>query len=150
MVKYTPAFQDRVLRQYCAGVRGHSFADLARHHGIKGGASLVHKWYSSWKGNAQSLLRKSGSGRPRVLTCPQVVRYILRPIESRNQKHQPVHYTELKGPVEAAVGHSVSLRTIQRRGKETAGVRSRSTIPRTLQERMPSTCTLQPFYPSPA
>jgi len=135
MVKYTSAFKDRVLRQYCVGVRGHTFADLARVNGIKGGESVVRKWYHRWKGNALSLQRKAVSGRPRVLTPSQVVRYILRPIESRNQKHQPVHYTELKGPVEKAVGHSVSVRTIQRRGKEETGCRIQSTIPRTPQER---------------
>jgi transposase-like protein len=149
MVKYTPLFKDQVLREYCPGNRGQSFRFLARRFGIKGGESVVRTWYHRWKGNPQSLERKPGSGGRYVLTPKEVEHYILRPLERRNQKHQPVHYTELKGPVERAVGHPVSVRAIQRRGKEEAGCRSHSTVPRTVQERTTSTYNPQPRRSSP-
>jgi len=144
MVKYTTTFKDHVLREYCPGNRGHSFGALARRFGITGCESVVRTWYHRWKGSPQSLARKPGSGGRYVLTSNQVERYILRPIERRNQQHQPVHYTQLKESVQTAVGHSVSLRTIQRRGKEMVGCRVQSTIPRTPQERTTST-----YHPRP-
>lgn len=135
MVKYTPAFKDRVLREYCVGNRDSSFRALARRFKIKGGMSVIQRWYRRWKGTPLSLGRKKGSGGKRVLTSNEVQRYILRPIERKNKKHQAVHYPELKEPLERAVGHSVSLRTIQRRGKEEASIHGQSTIARTDLER---------------
>lgn len=134
MVKYTPAFKDEVLREYSPGVRGHSFRALARRFKIHGGMSVVQRWYSRWKGSPQSLARKVGSGGHPVLTREQVRRYILRPIEAKNKKHQAVHYSELKESVESSVGHSVSSRTIRRRGKEEMGCEAKSTVARTERE----------------
>ncbi len=134
MVKYPPAFKDEVLREYRPGVRGYSFRALARRFKIHGGMSVVQRWYSRWKGSPQSLVRKKGSGGHPVLTAAQARRCILKPIEAKNKKHQAVHYTELKESVEAAVGHSVSVRTIQRRGKEELECKAKPTIARTRQE----------------
>jgi transposase len=141
MTKYTPAFKDEVLREYCPGMRGHSFRALARRFKIRGGKSVVQCWYSRWKGTPQSLARKRGSGGRYVLTPDEVQRHILRPLEKRNQKHKAMHYTELKESVESAVGHSVSVRTIQRRAKEELGCKAKPTISRTELE-----CKIQMCY----
>ena len=134
MVKYTPSFKDRVLREYRARDRNYSFRALALRFNIKGGMAVIQRWYQRWNGTPQSLERKKGSGGKCVLTSRDVQRYILKPIEKKNKKHQAVHYSELKESIEQAVGHPVSLRTIQRRGKEEAGIHDQSTIARTHME----------------
>jgi len=135
MVKYTSTFKDEVLREYCPDIRGHSFRCLARRFGIKGGASTLSRWYHRWNGNPLSLRRKSGSGRKFLLTPLQVQRYILRPIERKNKKHQAVQYGQLQESLQQQVGHAVSVRTIRRYGKETAGCHGKTTIARTPMER---------------
>jgi transposase-like protein len=146
MGKYTPAFKDRVLREYCAGDRRHSFRALARSYNIRGGPSVIHGWYQRWKGNPESLKRKPGSGGQRALTRSQVHQYICVPVERAYKKHVAVDYRKLKDPIEEAVGHPVSLRTIQQYGKEEADVVNKTTIPRTSNESRIQIFDLLCFY----
>ena len=134
MTKYTSSFKHQVLKEYCAGDRRHSFRALARRFGIPGGKSVISAWFRHWDGTPHSLERRAGSGRRARLTPAQVERYIVKPIRRCNQNHVAVEYHELKEAVEDEVGHSVSVRTIQRRGKEVGGIHGQSTIPKTPQE----------------
>ncbi len=43
----------------------------------------------------ESLERKQGSGRPKILSSTQVKNYIQIPFRNKNRSHQPVHYTQL-------------------------------------------------------
>jgi len=138
MVKDTPAFKHRILKEYCAGNRCSSFRSLARRFGISGGESVVRSWFRHWDGTPSSLKRKAGSGRRATLTPTQVERYIVKPIRRCNKNHVAVEYHDLQEVVEQKAGHSVSVRTIQRRGKEGSGIQFHSTIPRTPQERTTS------------
>jgi transposase len=135
MVNYTPTFKHDILMQYVAGSRSHGFRALARRYGIQGGGSTLSKWYSHWDSTPQSLERREGSGRRTILTPQQVQRYIVRPIRRKNQDHVAITYPELKENIEEKIGHSISVRSIRRHGREEGGVRYRTTQPRTEQER---------------
>jgi transposase-like protein len=135
MTRYTPAFKHAVLREYCAGNRSHSFRALARRFKVHGGKSTISAWYRLWNGTPHSLERRHGSGRKASLTREQVGRLIVKPIRRCNRNHVAVEYHDLQEAVEEKVTHPVSLRTIQRYGKEAGGIQFHSTIPRTPQER---------------
>jgi len=135
MTRYTPAFKHTVLRAYCAGNRSHSFRALARRFKVPGGKSTISAWYRLWDGTSHSLERRHGSGRKALLTRKQVERLIVKPIRRCNRNHVAVEYHDLQEAVEEKVGHLVSLRTIQRQGKEAGGIQFHSTIPRTPEER---------------
>jgi hypothetical protein len=79
--------------------------------------------------------RRTGSGRRVILTPQQVQQYIVRPIRRRNQAHMAIEYPELKEDIEQKVGHPVSVRTIQRHGREEGGITYDTTVARTEQER---------------
>jgi transposase len=135
MVTYTPHFKHSVLRQYAVGIRGHSYRDLAYRYDIQGGPSLIRKWYQHWDGSRQSLERTPGSGRRVLLTPQQVQQYIVRPIRRKNQDHIAISYPELKDNIEQKIGHSISVRTVRRHGRDEGHITSHSTVPRTEQER---------------
>jgi len=130
MGKYTPMLKHNVLRQYRLRKRGYSLPALARAYSITGGESVIRKWLKRWDGTMLSLERKPGTGRKPILTPLEVQRHILRPIQKKNEKHQAVHCSNLEEPVEKAVGHSVSVRTIQRKAKEALGCKAQTTFAR--------------------
>jgi hypothetical protein len=135
MVKYTPAFKHQVLKEYAAGTRGHTFNDLASRYGIRGGKPLLSKWYKQWDGTESSMERHPGSGRRVLLTQRQVRRYIVKPIRRANKAHVAIDYPELKEGIEEKIGQTISLRSIQRYGKEQGGITSETTVAKTEQER---------------
>ena len=136
MVKFRPTFKHDILKQYTAGDRHHSFRALARRYSIPGGKSVIESWFHQWNGSPHSLERRRGTGRRALLTPKQVERLLVKPIRRCNRNHLAVEYPELREAVEHEVGHSVSLRTIQRYGKEKGGIHDQSTIPRTPEECM--------------
>ena len=135
MAKYTPQFKHEVLQQYTAGNRSHSFEALARRYKIRGGKSLIRKWYKRWNRTPQSLQGAEGSGRRGLLTPEQVKKFIKKPIRRSNRAHVTIEYPELKASVEEKLVHTISLRTIQRYGLEEGKISSHTTIPRTEKER---------------
>jgi len=134
MTKYPPSLKHSILLEYRAGDRTRSFRALARLYKIKGGESVVRNWYYRWKSTPESLERKPGSGGHAVLTPALVDKYIRKPVEKARDQHKAIEYRVLKEPLEKAVGHPMSLRTIQYYGKETVGILYQTTIPRTPQE----------------
>ena len=121
-----------------AGDHGHSFDALARRFHIPGGRRAVSSWHRQWNGTPLSLERKPGSGRRALLTPTQVARLITKPIRRCNRNHVAVEYPQLLESMEQELGHPVSLRTLQRYGREEGKVHCESTIPRTPEERMTS------------
>jgi hypothetical protein len=80
------------------------------------------------------LKHKNGAGRHRILNPSEVTRYIRQPIARKNRSHRAVHYTDLFHRVRENSGREVSLRTIQRYGKEDAKVKMRRTKKCTVDE----------------
>jgi len=132
-----------ILLEYSPHSTAHSFAALAARHDITGGRDVVRRWHNRWDGTPQSLQHKAVSGRPRVLSTQQVRRHIAAPIRNSNRAHRAVRYTKLLPQVQAATGSQLSLRTLQRYGKEEAGGRRTRGKKRTAEEcECNSTCVL--------
>jgi hypothetical protein len=105
---------------------------------VNGGREVVREWHRSWDGTPASLERKHGSGKARVLSRAQVSRHVRAPILAANRAHRAIHYTELLPRVQAATGKQLSLRSLQRCGKEDLGARQKRGVKRTADE---SKCT---------
>jgi transposase len=123
-----------ILLEYSPRCPTRSFAALAQHHGIPGGKQTVQQWHARWDGTARSLGRREGSGRPRTLSSRQVQQHVRAPILRANRAHRVVHYTELVDSVRERTGCEVSLRTLQRYGKEELGGRCTRGVKRTAEE----------------
>jgi transposase len=134
MSGFTPKLKHRILQQYQPYSKEHSFSALARHYAVAGGESTIRKWHQQWNGTAASLERKAVSGRPRALNKTQVKNYIRMPIENKRRVHAAVHYTDLLLSVRQKTGKPISLRTVQRRGKEDLGVKQKRSKKRTASE----------------
>ena len=130
----TPEFKHDILRQYLPHFDDNSFAALAHRYNIKGGKRTMQRWYARWDGTPSSLEQRAGAGRPRLLSAAQIRDTIALPIRNRNRSHQAVHYTELLPTIRERTGTSMSLRTIQRYGKDIIRARDRSTRSRTAAE----------------
>jgi hypothetical protein len=123
-----------ILLEYTPHSHIHSFSALARRHGIKGGRQTINQWYQQWDGTAASLLRKEGTGKQRILNLAEISRHIRAPILAANRSHRAIHYTDLLPSIQAKTRTKVSLRTVQRYGKEEYGVKKRRTTKRTADE----------------
>lgn len=123
-----------ILLEYAPSEATHTFAALAERHAIAGGKRTVQRWHQRWDGTPASLQRKPGTGRARALSAAQVRRHIAAPIRNSNRAARAVRYTKLLPQVQAATGAQLSLRTLQRYGKEEAGGRLTSGKKRTAEE----------------
>jgi hypothetical protein len=101
---------------------------------VKGGGRTVQRWHQQWDGTPTSLQHKNGAGRPRTLSIRDVQQYIRAPILAANRQHRAVHYPPLHQSLLHQAGKNVSLRTVQRVGKQQAGVRQKTTRKRTADE----------------
>jgi transposase len=123
-----------ILLEYQPNCRAHSFSALAGRHAIPGGGRTVQRWHEQWNGTVQSLQHKAGAGRPRTLSAAHVNRLIRAPIIAANRAHRAVHYTSLLPQVQHKSGADISLRTLQRYGKEEIGATGKRTRKRTAKE----------------
>lgn len=137
MPRLSAETKHHILLEYQEHCRERSFAALAARHGIKGGRKVVARWYRRWDGTARSLQELPRSGRPPLFSTAQVRALVQRPISAANRAHRAVHYTDLMPRVRAATDNGVSLRTVQRYGKEVCGAKQKHTKKRTADE---STC----------
>jgi len=123
-----------ILLEYAAHDTTRSFAALARRHGIKGGWRVLQRWHQRWDGTPASLQEQPRSGRPRVLSRAQISRHVRAPILAANRAHRAISYTQLLPDVRQKTGIDVSLRSLQRYGKEELGARDKHTKKRTADE----------------
>ncbi len=127
-----------ILLEYQPRSTTHSFAALARRHAVKGGGETVRQWDQRWDGTPRSLKRKAGSGKTRLLSTAQVNRHVRTRILAANRRHEAVHYTTILPAVQQATGTQLSLRSLQRYGKEQLEVKCKRGKKRTANE---SECT---------
>lgn len=135
MPHLTPFEKHIILKSYTNHPTHATLSSIARDFCISGGASTIKKWLNQWNGTVQSLQRKSGSGRPKLLTSTQVKDYITQPIRNKNRSYKTVHYTELQSSIQHKTGKEVSLRSIQRYGKQELAIKHKQTKKRTADER---------------
>jgi transposase len=124
-----------ILMEYLPHSHDHSFAALAQRYNVKGGKRTVQRWYDRWDGTVQSQQHQLKAGRPRLLSAAQIHQHITQPILARNRSHRPVHYDELWQSTKASTGTDLSLRTVQRYGKEITRARDKATRAWTAAER---------------
>jgi hypothetical protein len=127
-----------ILLEYAPHSATRSFAALAARHAVRGGWRVLLRWHQQWDGSAASLARKAGSGKARALSSRQVQQHVRAPILAANRAHRAIHYTKLLPRVRAATGKQLSLRSLQRYGKEELGAKQRRGKKRTAEE---SECT---------
>lgn len=127
MSDYSPSWKQFILGKYRSNTYGFGFRALARTFKVKGGARTVSDWYHAWDGTEESLQRKKGQGRKRKLSDEEVKQYILEPIRKKNRNSQPVQYRDVLAPLQEGTGKNVSLRTVQRAGKENACINVKRT-----------------------
>lgn len=123
-----------ILLEYQPRSATHSFSALAARHSISGGSQTLEKWFQRWNGTVESLTRRSGSGRPRALTTTQVQRYIRQPVLQANRAHRAIHYPDLMPRLRQQTRQSVSLRTVQRYGRNELKIRDKKGIKRQASE----------------
>jgi len=131
---YSSGYKKAVVDYWTENDEGGSLGALARRFKIKGGAKTVKRWIDGFDGSEQSLVERSRSGRPRILTCKESYQTILFPILSSNRSSTAISYTSLIPSVLHQTGKSISLRSIQRYGRR-RGIKSKSTLKRTSRER---------------
>lgn len=134
MSSFTPQLKHHILKHYSAHSRDRSFAALARLYAVPGGKQTVQQWHRRWNGSPASLENKARSGRPRALTRRQVNDYIRTPIKNKRRAHAAVHYPDLLPALRQKIGKQISLRTLQRYGKEELGIKLKHTQRRTASE----------------
>jgi transposase len=133
-----PELKQLILSQYQSNRRGSGFDALAQRFGIAGGGRTIKDWYDRWDGTVESLKRKPGQGRPRLLNPAEIAQHITAPIRKKNRRSQPVHDTDILQSLQERTGKRASLRTVRRYGKENAGITSKRTIKKTEWERKSS------------
>jgi hypothetical protein len=134
MKQFPPEQKHSILLEYSPHSRTHSFAALAVRHGVAGGEQTIRRWHQQWDGTAASLQRKEGGGRPRALDRREVQQHIHTPILRANRAHKAIHYPTLLPPLHQKMGKEVSLRTVQRYGKEELRVKQKRGKKRTAEE----------------
>lgn len=135
MSRYPTPFKHRISTQYQPNCHGYGFKALAKQYGIRGGGPTIKYWYDHWDGTAGSLEPKPSTGRPSILSSREIKQYIGTLIKRKNRTPEAVHYTELIDTLHEKTGKEVSLRTIQRYGREREGIKEKRTKKRTRQER---------------
>ena len=134
MPHLTAEAKHHILLEYTPRDTTHSFNALARRHGVKGGKRTLIRWHQRWDGTAASLEQHQRSGRPRTLTPAEVSRHIRAPVLAANRAHRAIHYPDIWRQVETKTGKKITLRTVQRTGKDTLAIKERTTRKRTQAE----------------
>jgi transposase len=129
-----PELKQFILNQYRCKRHGSGFDALAQRYEIAGGGKTIQRWYQQWDGTVESLKKKPGAGRPRLLEEAEITQHISIPIKRKNRRSQPIHYTDILRPLQEQTQKKISLRTVQRYGKENAEINSKRTIKKTKWE----------------
>lgn len=123
-----------ILLEYAPHDATRSFAALAARHAVAGGKRTVQRWHERWNGTPASLEEQLRTGRPRVLSRAEVSRHVRAPILAANRAHRAIHYSDLLPAVREKTGKEMSLRSLQRYGKEELGAKQKHTKKRTAAE----------------
>jgi transposase len=134
MPQLTPNEKHDILTLYSSDNSKYSMESLAHQYEIKDGKQTIWRWYHQWNGTPESLERKSGSGRPTILTSKEVKDNIQLPIRNKNRSSQPIHYPDLLPSITKKTGKKISVETIRRIGREQLGIKQKRTNKRTAVE----------------
>jgi transposase-like protein len=120
MPKYSPAFKERVVREYQPRVRGKGFAALATK--FPGPSStLIQKWWRKWTAGGRTVEAfepEAGRGRRSILTEKEKEKHILKFVIHKNVIGEPVDYKEVHENVISKTGKDISLTRVQAIGND--------------------------------
>jgi transposase-like protein len=119
--RYDAEFKRSVLSEYLPGVKGAGFAALAKRFHVKGGAMLVRSWWIAQKRN-ESLTKRTRPHRAGKLSPAEIGAYIREFVTAKNQSKVAVDYGDVQAHVKKKTGKDISLRTIQRLGRQKANL----------------------------
>jgi transposase len=114
---YDASFKQRVLQQYRAGRLGCGFKALANRFKVRSWNS-IKEWHQVWDGTIESLQRKPGQGRKRILTHKESEKHIKRFVEEKNRVGKAVGYGDVIAEVKRRTGKEVSATTVKRIGRD--------------------------------
>jgi hypothetical protein len=134
MLHLSAEAKHHILLDYSPRSSTDGLTALARRHDIRGGKRTLRNWFQQWDGSAASLERKAGSGKARALSRAQVSRHVRAPILAANRAHRAISYADLLPAVRQKTGKELSLRSLQRYGKEELGAMKRRSKKRTAAE----------------
>lgn len=144
MTKYSPAYKERVVREYQKGVRGRGFAALSKRFKIP--KSVIEDWWKKWIQAGQTIeafAEEVGGDRKSVLTEKEKERYILDFVSHKNAKGEAVDYPDVHAYVVNCTQKDISIRSVQRIGKEEMGISWKQTTQSLVTDGMNSTiCAL--------
>jgi len=125
MTKYSPAFKEKVVREYERGVRGKGFAALAKRFKVP--KSVIEDWWEKWEAGGRTVDAfedQAGGDRRSILAEREKERYILDFVSHKNSKRKAVNYSDVTKNLRKRVkrlkntDEEVLLRIVQRIGKE--------------------------------
>ena len=96
MTKYSPAFKEKVVREYEKGVRGKGFAALAKRFKVP--KSVIEDWCKKWEAGGRTVDAfedQAGGDRRSILTEREKERYILDFVSHKNSKRKAVNYSDV-------------------------------------------------------
>jgi transposase-like protein len=128
MTKYSKAFKERVVREHQQGVRGKGFAALATR--FKVSKFLIENWWKKWNAGGRTIDAfedEAGGDRRSLLTEKEKQRHILDFVKSKNSKGEAVDYTDVHKNVVNHTKKNISLRSVQKVGKEEMNLSWKST-----------------------
>jgi len=111
-----------------------SDVSIAAAHGVTATRKTLFNWRKQWNGAPESLERKKTAGRPPLLTPSEVSQHIRAPILAANRAQRAIHYPEVQHQVQTKTGKKITLRTLQRYGKEKCLIKEKTVHKRTRAE----------------
>ncbi len=140
MTKYSSAYKERVVREYQKGVRGRGFAALSKRFKIP---KSVIDWWKKWIQAGQTIeafADEVGGDRKSVLGKREIH---LGFVSHKNAKGEAVDYPDVHAYVVNCTQKDISIRSVQRIGKEEMGISWKQTTQSLVTDGMNSTiCAL--------
>lgn len=124
-MKFSAELKQHILTQYTAHSIDNSYRALSRRYGLASDGRTIKRWMKQWDGTAASLNDGHRSGRPRLLTDIEVHNNIHQPVVAANRRHECIDYSSLHRRLTHTIHKRVSLRTVQRYGRQRSGVRGK-------------------------
>jgi transposase-like protein len=125
MTKYSPAYKQRVVREYKKGVRGKGFKALGKRFLIP--HSLIRKWWNKWEAGGRTVEAfedRAGGDRRSLLSEREKERYIRDFVSHKNALRQAVDYVDVTNNLRKRLrrlkntDEQTLQRIVQRIGKE--------------------------------
>jgi hypothetical protein len=133
--KYSDDVKKLILNEYKSSKRKTSLRQLEKHYKIGcGNGATIRYWLLQSKHNKSKLKVKENKKRPRILTKHEINIYVKQKIDKCNVNSEPINYVSLYRELPTKIKRKISLRSIQRYGKNILHAKPKQVVTRTLHE----------------